>query len=66
MDRHKLKSVRIMTILHLVTKKPDRLAEKIIAEQKKTFEVTVIDLQENKEYDKIVDSIVAADKVISW
>jgi len=55
-----------MTILHLLTKKPDSLLEKIIDEHKKMSEVTVIDLQENKEYDKIVDSIVAADKVISW
>jgi hypothetical protein len=55
-----------MTILHLLTKTPDRLLEKIIEEHKKISEVTVIDLQENKEYDKIVDSIVSSDKVISW
>ena len=55
-----------MTILHLLTKKPDRLIEKIIEEHKKMSEVTVIDLQENKDYDKIVDSIATADKVISW
>lgn len=55
-----------MTILHLLTRKPDRLLEKIIEEHKKMSEVKVIDLQENKEYDKIVDSIISADKVISW
>jgi len=55
-----------MTILHLLTKKPDRLLEKIIEEHKKMSEVTVIDLRESKEYDKIVESIVSADKVISW
>ena len=55
-----------MTILHLLTKKPDSLLERIIDEHKKKFEVTVIDLQENEEYDRIVDGIVAADKVISW
>ena len=55
-----------MTILHLLTKKPDSLLKKIIDEHKKMSEVTVIDLQENGEYDIIVDSIVAADKVISW
>ena len=55
-----------MNILHLLTKKSDGLVEKIIEEHKKISEVAVIDLQENKEYDKIVDSIVAADKVISW
>lgn len=55
-----------MTILHLLTGKPDGLTEKIIEEQKKTCEVTVIDLQEDKAYDKIVESIASADKVISW
>ena len=55
-----------MTILHLLTKKPDGFTEKIIEEQKKTCEVTVIDLQEEQAYDKIIDSIAAADKVISW
>jgi hypothetical protein len=55
-----------MTILHLLTRKPDRLLEKIIEEHKKISEVTVVDLQENKEYDKIVDRIVSSDKVISW
>ncbi len=55
-----------MTILHLLTKKPDGLVGKIIEEQKKIFEVTVIDLQDNKDYDKIIDSIASADKVISW
>ena len=55
-----------MTILHLLTKKPDGLTEKIIEEHKKTCEVTVIDLQEDQAYDKIIDSIAAADKVISW
>lgn len=55
-----------MTILHLLTGKPDGLTEKIIEEQKKTCEIKVIDLQEEKEYDRIVDSIASADKVISW
>ena len=55
-----------MNILHLLTKKPNQLLEKIIEEHKKMSEVTVIDLRENKEYDKIVDSIASADKVISW
>ena len=55
-----------MTILHLLTKKPDQLLEKIIEEHEKMSEVTVIDLRECKEYDKVIDSIVAADKVISW
>lgn len=55
-----------MTVLHLLTKKPDGLVRKIIEEQKKIFEVTVIDLQDNKDYDRIVDTLVAVDKVISW
>lgn len=55
-----------MTVLHLLTKKPDGVVGKIIEEQKKIFEVTVIDLQEDNDYDKIVDTIAAVDKVISW
>lgn len=55
-----------MTVLHLLTKKPDGLVSQIIEEQKEIFEVTVIDLEGNEDYDSIVDSIASADKVISW
>ncbi len=55
-----------MTILYLITRKPDPTFLNIVAEQKKLHKTETIDLGENKDYDKIVDSIVAADKVISW
>ena len=55
-----------MTILYLMTRKPDPTFLNIINEQNKLHKTEIIDLGKNKEYDKIVDSIVAADKVISW
>ncbi|MDF1577397.1 MAG: hypothetical protein P1P81_03020 [Desulfobulbales bacterium] len=55
-----------MTILYLLTRKPDPTFLAILSEQKKLHKVETIDLGTNREYDKIVDSIVAADKVISW
>jgi hypothetical protein len=55
-----------MNILYLITRKPEPTFLKIIDEQKKLHKTEMIDLGENKDYDKIVDSIVAADKVISW
>lgn len=55
-----------MTILYLLTTKPDGTIARMVEEQKKTMEVEVVALQGNKEYEMIVDCIVAADKVISW
>lgn len=55
-----------MTILYLMTRDADSTAEKIINEQKKSAKITVIDLRQNKEYDKIVDLIVNTNKIISW
>lgn len=57
---------KYMTILYLMTRDADSTAEKIINEQKKSAKITVIDLRQNKEYDKIVDLIVNTNKIISW
>lgn len=55
-----------MNILHLLTRKPDRFLDRVIEEHKKNCEVKLIDLRDNKDFDKIIDSIVSADRVISW
>ncbi len=55
-----------MKILYLLKEEPDATGKKIIEEQKKTHEVMVLNLRENKNYDQIVDLIVSHDRVISW
>ncbi len=55
-----------MKILYLVKQAADETLNKFIEEHKKTNDVTVIDINENKNYDEIVDSIASSDKVISW
>jgi hypothetical protein len=45
---------------------PDETGNKIIEEHKKAHEVHLININENKNYDEIVDAIASHDKVISW
>ncbi len=54
-----------MKILYLI-KQEDETLKKFIEEHKKSHEVTVININENKNYEEIVDSIMSHDKVISW
>jgi hypothetical protein len=55
-----------MKVLYLVRQDLSETAKAIMEEQKKSNEVTVVDIRENKDYDQIVDQIAASDKVISW
>jgi len=55
-----------MKILYLLKQEADETLKKIIEEHKKSNEVTIIDINKNKNYDEIVDSIFASDKVIAW
>ena len=55
-----------MKILYLLRSEPDDTGNKIMEEHKKSNEVTVIDMNQSKNYDEIVDAIVSNDKVISW
>jgi|Deesub1362B_J571_1020462.scaffolds.fasta_scaffold00080_96 hypothetical protein len=55
-----------MKILYLLKQDPDDTAKKFMEEHKKSHEVTVVDLRENKNYDQIVELIESSDKVISW
>jgi len=55
-----------MNILYLLRSNPDDTGSKIIDEHKKSHTVTIINLNENKNYDEIVDAIASNDKVIAW
>jgi len=55
-----------MNILYLLKNTPDETGSNIIDEHKKSHEVTIININENKNYDEIVDAIASSDKVISW
>jgi hypothetical protein len=54
-----------MKVLYLLRDEPDETGNKIIEEHKKSNEVTMININENKNYDEIVDAIASNDKVIS-
>lgn len=55
-----------MKILHIQKQDLDATAKKILDAHKKSGNVTVVDLRQNKNYDQIVDLIFSSDKVISW
>jgi galactitol-specific phosphotransferase system IIB component len=56
-----------MKILYILKQKEaDSTVKKLIEEHKKSNDVTVININENKKYDQIVDLIASNDKVISW
>ncbi len=56
-----------MKILYILKQKEaDDTVKKLIEEHKKSNEVTVINVNENKKYDQLVDLIASSDKVISW
>lgn len=54
-----------MKVLYLLRNEPDETGNKFIEEHKKSNEVTIININENKNYDEIVDAIASNDKVIS-
>ncbi len=54
-----------MKILYLLKQDPEPTLQVIMDSHKKTEDVQVIDLREDTDYDKIVEQIVACDKVIS-
>ncbi|MBU0480533.1 MAG: hypothetical protein KKG47_05480 [Proteobacteria bacterium] len=55
-----------MTILYLLKGKPDPTLQKILTAQKKLHKIETIDLEQNREYGRIVAAIAAADRVVSW
>lgn len=55
-----------MNILCLMKKDPDETIKNILDVQKSEHTVTVVDLREDKDYDRIVDLIVSSDRIMSW
>jgi hypothetical protein len=56
-----------MKILYILRQKnTDDTVNKLIEVHKKTNQVTIININENKNYDELVDLITSSDKVISW
>lgn len=56
-----------MKILYILKQKePDRTVNLLIEEHRKSHEVKVMSVSGNMNYDEIVDSIAASDRVISW
>lgn len=55
-----------MKILYILRSKADDTVNKIIDVHKTSNEVTIVNINENKNYDAIVDLIASSDKVICW
>ena len=55
-----------MKILYLLTRELDGTGAALLNEHAKEHPVAVIDLRRETDYDRIVDEIDAADRVISW
>ena len=55
-----------MKILYILKQAPDATHKTIMDVHKKSNEVTIVDIRENKDYGKVVDLIFSHDKVISW
>jgi len=55
-----------MKILYILKQAPDETLKRIIKEQEKSHEVTVITLSEESDYRAIVTAIEECDKVICW
>ncbi len=55
-----------MKVVYLLKETPNETATKLIEGQKQIADVTVIDLNVDKDYDKIIDLVVSSDKVITW
>jgi hypothetical protein len=55
-----------MKILYVQKQDMNATGSKIMEVHRKTNDVTVVDVRQNKDYDKIVDLIFSSDKVISW
>lgn len=56
-----------MKILHILNDGEDDLSGRVIAVHARQHEVRVVNLRESDiSYDRLVDEILAHDKVISW
>jgi len=55
-----------MKLLYILKKEPTSAVINMIESHKKKAEVTLVDMRENKNYEQIIDTVFANDKVITW
>lgn len=55
-----------MKILYLLTRDLDASGAELRQEHAKEHTVEVIDLRKERDFDRVVDEIAAADRVVSW
>lgn len=55
-----------MKILHITKGEPQGAVKAIIDNHTSNHEVTVVDVNENKDYDRLLDLILENDRVITW
>lgn len=55
-----------MKILYLIKQTPDETLRKFIEEHERANDVAIVNINEDKDYDRIVDDINSADRIISW
>lgn len=55
-----------MKIVYLLKQDPDKTLGEIMEKHRRSHEVIIVDIRNNKNYDRIVDLIAQCDKVISW
>ncbi len=55
-----------MKILYLLKRDRDKTLDEIMEGHANSHDVTVIDIRNDKDYEKIVELISMSDKVISW
>jgi len=55
-----------MRILYLLTRDLDATGAALRDEHAREHAVVVVDLRSERDYDRIVDEIAAADRVVSW
>ena len=55
-----------MKIVHILNKKPSPCVLDLIEEHRKLHEVEIINLEEQLDYDAVIDKVINCDRVISW
>lgn len=54
-----------MKLLYILKKEPSSSFKHMIDSHKEKAEVTIIDMRENKNYEKIIDQVFSNDKIIT-
>jgi hypothetical protein len=54
------------SLLHVLKSEPDQITKKLMSELGKEKQVVEFRLYQEKDYDRLVELVFAADQVISW